>query len=137
MNRVRKNRLIIIFLILLGVSSAVGLTLYALRQNINLYFTPSQIVLEQHQHLPKIRIGGMVKKNSIKKSPNSLAMEFIATDFEAEITVFYEGVLPTLFKEGQGVIADGHLDENGNFIATNILAKHDEKYMPPNFREKT
>ena len=136
MNRIRKNRLLIIFLVLLGVGAASALTLYALRQNINLYFTPSQIVFEQHQKLSKMRIGAMVKKGSIVKSPESLNMHFTATDFKAEIPVYFSGVLPTLFKDGQGFIADGHLDENGNFIATNILAKHDEKYMPPNLREK-
>ncbi len=134
MNQNRKKRLLIILLVLMGVGVSAGLTLYALRQNINLYFTPSQIHFTEHQHLKSLRLGGMVKPNSVVKNANNLNMQFVMTDFNAEITVKYSGVLPALFKEGQGVIADGHFEENGNFLATTILAKHDEKYMPPKLK---
>lgn len=134
MNQVRKKRILLILLVLFGVGVSAGLTLYALRQNINLYFTPSQIHFSEHQHLKALRLGGMVKKNSVVKNADNLNMQFVITDFQAEIVVKYTGVLPALFKEGQGVIADGHFEGDGVFIATTILAKHDEKYMPPNMK---
>lgn len=136
MNQIRKKRLLVILLVLIGVGVSAGLTLYALRQNINLYFTPSQIHLSEHQHLKTIRLGGMVKVKSVVKNAQNLNMQFVLTDFTSEIRVKFSGVLPALFKEGQGVIAEGHLEENGDFVATNILAKHDEKYMPPNMKKK-
>jgi len=131
MHPIRKKRLTLILFIILGVSTAVALTLFALRQNINLYFTPSEINFEQHQNLTHMRLGGMVMKNSVVKTDKNLEMHFVLSDFNAEIPVYFTGVLPTLFKEGQGVVVDGHLDLEGNFRATTILAKHDEKYMPP------
>lgn len=137
MRLARKKRLIVVLLVLLGVSTSAGLTLYALRQNINLYFTPSQISMNEHQHLKTFRLGGMVKQNSVIKSDKNLDTQFVVTDFTADIPVYFTGVLPTLFKEGQGIVADGHLDEKGNFRATNILAKHDENYMPPSIEGKT
>jgi len=137
MHPIRRQRLIIVLLVVFGAGSAVGLAAYALRQNINLFFPPAEIV---GGHVPvgkKIRAGGMVVKGSLKRSPDSLLVSFVITDFNAEVTVQYTGILPDLFAEGQGVVANGALDANGVFQASEVLAKHDEKYMPPEIKQMT
>ena len=112
-----------------GVGVSVSLVLFALNKNINLYYTPNQLNMNQ---LPKtnLRIGGLVKKNSIKRDPDSLKIDFIITDYKREIPVTYVGVLPSFIREGQGVVIEGHF-VNRYFDARQVLAKHDEKYMPP------
>ena len=126
----RKQRLTIVLFIVLGSALAIGLVLYALNQGINVFFTPSEIsegLVPQGQN---IRIGAMVKEGSLNKETlEGTRVEFVATDFNAEVKVAYTGVLPDLFREGQGVVAEGHIDENGIFQANQILAKHDENYM--------
>lgn len=125
----RKHRFYIILFVVLGVSIAAALALYALKQNISLYFIPSQVV---SANLPKnahFRLGGMVVKHSVKHNKD-LNTTFVLTDFKKQIQVNYSGVLPTLFKEGQGIVAEGEL-KNGVFIADQVLAKHDENYKPP------
>jgi cytochrome c-type biogenesis protein CcmE len=135
MHPIRRQRLIIVLLMILGAGGAVGLAAYALRQNINLFYPPAEIV---DGHVPvgkKIRAGGMVIKGSLKRSPDSLLVTFVITDFKADVTVQYTGILPDLFAEGQGVVANGMLDANGVFQASEVLAKHDEKYMPPELKQ--
>lgn len=127
----RKRRFYFIVILLFGISSAVSLALIALRQNINLYYTPQQIL---NTHIPRgqiIRIGGMVIKNSIRHVPNSLRVNFMITDFHARVAIHYNGILPSLFKEGRGVIVQGHFNTDGIFIADQVLAKHDATYHPP------
>lgn len=131
MNSKRKNRLLWIGGIVLVTALAIGLVLYALKQNINLFFSPTQIANKELPLNQRGRIGGMVVKNSVQRDPNSLAVQFQITDFAATIMVKYTGILPDLFREGQGVIAQGMLDNQGFFQADEVLAKHDEKYMPP------
>ncbi|MDN6872412.1 cytochrome c maturation protein CcmE [Pseudomonas citronellolis] len=131
MNPVRKKRLYIVLAIVAGVGVAVALALSALQQNINLFYTPTQIANGEAPHDTRIRAGGMVEKGSLKRSADSLDVEFVVTDFAKEVTVRYRGILPDLFREGQGIVALGKLDESGVLTADEVLAKHDEKYMPP------
>lgn len=115
---------------LLGITCVVGLVLYALKQNIDLYFTPTQIM---HHEVPKnahFRIGGMVKKNSVHYDREQL-ISFVLTDTVNEVVVYYRGILPDLFREGQGIVANGRLNAQQDFVADEVLAKHDENYMPP------
>ncbi len=127
----RRRRLYFILLLLAGFSVAVGFSLFALRQNIDLYYTPKDIA--QHKEITgqQFRLGGLVVKNSLRRIPNTLNVNFVLTDFHNKITVSYDGVLPSLFREGQGIVAQGHLNKNGVFIADQVLAKHDASYHPP------
>ena len=131
MNPVRKKRLLIVLAILAGVGIAVGLALSALQQNINLFYTPTQIAAGEAPQGTRIRAGGMVKKGSLERSADSLDVQFVVTDFAKEVTIHYRGILPDLFREGQGIVALGKLDGAGVLVADEVLAKHDEKYMPP------
>ena len=131
MNPLRKKRLLIILAILAGVAIAVGLALSALQQNINLFYTPTQIANGEAPADTRIRAGGMVEKGSLKRSGDSLDVEFVVTDFVKSVTIRYRGILPDLFREGQGIVALGKLNADGVLIADEVLAKHDEKYMPP------
>mgnify|MGYP001166261253 CR=1 FL=1 len=128
---VRKNRLQRIYLILFFLLSLGAITFFvlkALENNIDLYLTPTEVSMKDLKELENFKLGGMVKEDSVKME-NGLNVSFIVTDFETEISVLYEGVLPNLFKENSGVVASGFLQEN-QFIAYEILAKHDENYMP-------
>ncbi len=132
MNNIHKRRLYFVIIFLIVLSVAVSLILYALKQNINVFYTPAQW---QEAHVPSgyhFRLGGMVKMGSITRDKNSLAVHFIVTDYKKELPVSYVGILPDLFREGKGVIAEGSTDQTGTFIATQVLAKHDENYMPKN-----
>lgn len=124
----RRKKLTIIAFIATGLSLAIGLSLYALSNTIDLFFTPSQIAAGEVTNGQRIRIGGMVKEGSVVKDEDSLHVEFIATDYSHELAVRYDGILPDLFREGQGVVADG-IVSNGVFEASRVLAKHDENYM--------
>jgi cytochrome c-type biogenesis protein CcmE len=127
----RKKRLLIILAILAGIGLAVGLALSALQENINLFYTPTQIAKGEAPADTRIRAGGMVEKGSLKRSGDSLDVEFVVTDFAKNVTIRYRGILPDLFREGQGIVALGKLDADGVLVADEVLAKHDEKYMPP------
>ena len=131
MNPVRKKRLFIILGILAGVGVAVGLALSALQQNINLFYTPTQIAAGEAPQDTRIRAGGMVKEGSVSRSADSLDVQFVVTDFAKDVTIRYRGILPDLFREGQGIVALGRLSADGVLVADEVLAKHDEKYMPP------
>ncbi len=131
MHPVRKQRLIIVLFIVFGAAIAVALATFALRENINLFYPPADIAAGKAPVGKSIRAGGMVLEGSIKRDTQSLRVDFIVTDYEAQVPVVYTGILPDLFDEGQGVVASGMLDENGVFQATEVLAKHDENYMPP------
>ncbi|MGY4493212.1 cytochrome c maturation protein CcmE [Pseudomonas sp. TE3610] len=131
MNPLRKKRLLIIVGLLVGLGVAVGLALSALQQNINLFYTPTQIANGEAPVDTRIRAGGMVEKGSLVRSADSLDVRFVVTDFNKNVTISYRGILPDLFREGQGIVALGKLDANGVVVADQILAKHDEKYMPP------
>ena len=117
-------------LIVVGCTIATGLALLALRENINLFFSPSQIVDGTAPSNTTIRLGGMVVSGSIPRGDN-LGVTFVLTDLAEQVTVAYEGILPDLFREGQGIVTQGKLDSTGRFLAEQVLAKHDETYMPP------
>ena len=131
MHPVRKQRLIIVLFVVLFSSAAIGLVAYALRGNINLFFPPAEVIAGKAPLGQSIRVGGRVADGSVKRSDASLEVRFDITDFQATVPVVYEGILPDLFGEGQGAVASGVLDENGTLRATEVLAKHDENYMPP------
>ena len=131
MKAIRRQRLIIVLFILGGVSAAVGLATYALQQNINLFFSPAQVVDGEAPSGQKMRLGGMVVVGSLARQEDSLRVRFDLTDYRGVVTVVYEGILPDLFREGQGIVATGRLGEDRVFQAEEVLAKHDEKYMPP------
>lgn len=135
MNAVRKKRLYIVLAILVGAGIAVGLALMALQQNINLFYTPSQIAAGEAPEGVRIRAGGMVKEGSLTRANDSLLVEFVVGDGAAEVTMRFQGILPDLFREGQGIVALGKLDAEGVLIADEVLAKHDENYMPPEAAE--
>ena len=118
-------------LIVLLSSAAIGLVAFALRDNINLFYPPSEVAAGNAPADRNIRLGGMVVEGSIERSETSLATQFLVTDYEASVSVRYTGILPDLFAEGQGVVAEGRLNASRELIATQILAKHDENYMPP------
>jgi len=130
----RKQRLYLVLLLLVGLSIAVGLTLKALNQNINLFFTPSQIIAGEAPQGVAFRIGGMVLDGSVKRSDKDLNVTFEVTDTAKNVPVSYTGILPDLFREGQGVVALGRLEGN-TFVASEVLAKHDENYMAPEAAE--
>ncbi|NOQ34844.1 MAG: cytochrome c maturation protein CcmE [Methylococcaceae bacterium] len=131
----RKKRLTIILALVFGSSIAIGLTLYALEQNINLFYSTSQIAKGEAPKNTRMRIGGMVVDGSVERSTKSLEVAFKLTDYETQVKVVFTGILPDLFREGQGIIAQGELDANGVFQADEVLAKHDENYMPPEIAE--
>ncbi|MEM1244184.1 MAG: cytochrome c maturation protein CcmE [Pseudomonadota bacterium] len=131
MHPIRKKRLITITILLSGLLLAIGLVLYALSQNINLYYTPSQVDAGQapKQHL--FRVGGIVKPGSIHYADKGLTVEFALTDKKHLVYVRYHGILPDLFRAGQGIVTQGHLNTKGEFVADQVLAKHGATYMPP------
>jgi len=127
----RKQRLVIALAIVVFSSAAIGLVGYALRGNINLFYPPADVAAGKAPTERTIRVGGMVVDGSIKRSTSDLTTTFQVTDYEATVTITYTGILPDLFAEGEGVVAAGILDENGILEASEVLAKHDENYMPP------
>ncbi len=134
MNPKRKRRLLLVGLLLLGVSAAVALTLTALKENVSLFITPADIAAGRIPQGNQFRVGGIVVANSVKRDSDSLHIQFDVTDGAGTVRVDYTGILPDLFREGQGIVAQGSI-ENGIFKANEVLAKHDEKYMPPEVAE--
>jgi cytochrome c-type biogenesis protein CcmE len=130
-NPVRKKRLFIVLVIIAGVGVAVALALSALQQNINLFYTPTQIANGDAPQDTRIRAGGLVEEGSVKRSSDSLETDFVVTDGAKRVTIRFSGILPDLFREGQGIVAMGKLDAQNVLIADEVLAKHDENYMPP------
>lgn len=131
----RKRRLILVLFLLTGVGLAVGLAMFALQENINLFYDPSQIASGEAPRDVRIRAGGMVEEGSVSRSGESLEVSFRITDRQSSVKVIFDGILPDLFKEGQGVVALGRLDANGALRADEVLAKHDENYMSPEVAE--
>jgi cytochrome c-type biogenesis protein CcmE len=131
MHPVRKQRLYLVLFVVLFSSAAIGLVAYALRGNINLFFPPADVAAGKAPIGQPIRVGGMVVDGSVQRSDDSLAVRFQLTDYEATVPVIYIGILPDLFGEGQGAVASGVLNNDGVLEASEVLAKHDENYMPP------
>ena len=134
MHPIRKQRLMIVLFIVGGMSLAVGLGLFALQENINYFYSPSEIAEGKAPQNQLIRAGGMVVEGSLNRDSDSLKVEFEITDFAQTVTVEYDGILPDLFREGQGIVSQGRL-QGDRLIAVEVLAKHDEKYMSPEIAE--
>jgi len=135
MHPVRRRRLVLVLFITLFSSAAIGLVTWALRGNINHFFPPADVAAGKAPVGRPVRVGGMVVAGSVRRATDSLAVSFQLTDYTAAVEVRYEGILPDLFDEGQGAVAAGVLDEAGVLQATEVLAKHDENYMPPEVAE--
>ncbi|MGY2257956.1 cytochrome c maturation protein CcmE [Pseudomonas sp. SDO55104_S430] len=131
MSKVHKLRLMFVLSMVLGIATASTLVLSALRENINLFYTPTQIANGEAPIDTRIRAGGMVEAGSLQRSSDSLDVRFVVTDLKKSVTITYRGILPDLFREGQGIVALGKLNADGVVVADEVLAKHDEKYMPP------
>ncbi len=131
----RKLKLYWILTLVVATAIVVSLVLYALRQNINLYLTPKQLSTTALKPDQLIRVGGLVVKASVYHYPHSVKLKFVITDNKENLTVIYEGILPSLFREGQGIIAEGRLNQSDELVATEVLAKHDEEYRPPNIEK--
>lgn len=127
----RRKRLLTIALLLTGMGIATALILRAFEENLMYFFSPSDVVAGKPPAGREFRIGGMVEKGSVARAPDSLEVTFTLTDYAARTRVRYTGILPDLFREGQGIVAHGKLDAAGDFVAREVLAKHDENYMPP------
>ena len=127
----RQKRLAWILIGVALVAAAVGLVLFALKNNVSLYFTPTQVYNKEAPQERNFRIGGMVEEGSVKRENDGLTVNFRITDTANSMPVVYKGILPDLFKEGKGVVAQGKLNADNVFVAEEVLAKHDENYMPP------
>ena len=127
----RRKRLYLVLGILAGVAIAGALALQAFRNNVMFFFDPTQVAAGEVPRDKRFRLGGMVEAGSVQRTPGSLEIRFVVTDFKHQLPVRYDGVLPDLFKENSGVVAHGRLDTDGVFVADEVLAKHDENYMPP------
>lgn len=127
----RHKRITLIIGGLAVLGAVVALVLSAFQSNLVFFFSPTQVAAGEAPKGKAFRIGGLVKEKSITRAADGVTLRFVITDTESDITVSYKGILPDLFKEGKGAVAQGKLNENGGFLATEVLAKHDENYMPP------
>jgi cytochrome c-type biogenesis protein CcmE len=134
MTPTRRRRLIVISLVLAAVGVAAGLTALALQQNMTYLYSPSEIAAGHAPADARFRLGGVVLEQSIKRASDSLEVAFVVTDRFREMPVEYTGILPDLFREGQSIVATGAL-KDGRFVATEVLAKHDETYMPKEVKD--
>ena len=135
MKPARKKRLALIVLMVAGIAIGLGFALKSLNENIMFFFTPSEVVAGKAPQGRLFRMGGMVVDGSVGRPGDGLTVHFDITDNNQKVTVRYTGILPDLFREGQGIIANGKLAEDGAFVAQEVLAKHDENYMPPEVAE--
>lgn len=131
----RRRRMVLVGLVVLGVGAAAAFALTAFQENLLYFYSVSDVVDGKAPGDRAFRIGGMVSQGSVERPPGSLEVRFVLTDYGKDVTVSYSGVLPDLFREGQGIIARGRLAGSGVFVAEEVLAKHDENYMPPEVAE--
>lgn len=127
----RRQRLAVVAVVVAGASLATYFGLQAFKENLYFFLDPSQIAAGEAPPGGRITLGGMVADDSVTREPGSMLVNFVVTDFENNVTVSYEGLLPDLFREGQGVVVKGRIGADGGFVADTVLAKHDENYMPP------
>lgn len=127
----RYRRLTAVVLVLIGVALAAGLALKAFNKNLLYYYTPTQVAAGAAQPGQPFRMGGLVTNGSVQRTPGSMTVRFTLTDMQHSVPIVYTGILPDLFQEGQGIVVHGALAADGQFTADEVLAKHDEKYMPP------
>ncbi len=135
MTPARKKRLTLIGMMVMGVAIAVGFALQAFNQNLMFFYAPSEVLAGEAPQNHTFRLGGLVTTGSVKRLENGLTTEFEVTDNVKSVKIQYTGILPDLFREGQGIVAHGSLRDDGIFVADEVLAKHDENYMPPEVAE--
>ncbi len=131
MTPTRKRRLIAVIVIIIGVGAAAVVAKKALNENMLYFISPTDVEEQQLPAGKRFRLGGLVADGSLSRASDSLAVTFVVTDGAESVDVSYDGILPDLFREGQGIIAIGELNPDGHFVADEVLAKHDENYMPP------
>ena len=131
----RKQRLIFVIVLIVGFGSAIGLALFAFQKNLLYFYSPSQVAAGEVASDQMFRLGGLVVEGSVKRESDGVTTLFDLTDTAGSITVTYTGLLPDLFREGQGIVAQGKINQQGIFVAQEVLAKHDENYMPPEVAE--
>ncbi len=131
MKPARKQRLILILLMVIGAGVAVAFALKSFNDNLMYFFSTTDVAEGKAPKDARFRLGGMVVKGSVQRPGKDLLVRFNLTDYSKEVTVEYTGILPDLFREGQGIVANGRLNSQGIFVAEEVLAKHDENYMPP------
>jgi len=135
MTPVKRQRLILILLMVAGVATAVTFALKAFNENLMYFFSTTEVAEGKAPEQAKFRLGGMVVEGSIERPNDGLMVRFVLTDYNKLVTVEYTGLLPDLFREGQGIVANGRMNPSGVFVAEEVLAKHDENYMPPEVAE--
>ena len=131
----RKKRLYLLLIILAGIGTATGLALTAFDENLMFFYSPTEVRAGKAPVDHPFRLGGLVTQGSVQRQPDGLTVRFDLTDNQETVTVQYTGILPDLFREGQGIVSKGRLDGSGVFVADEVLAKHDENYMPPEVAE--
>ena len=131
----RRKRLLAVLAIVLGVGTATALAMLALEDNLLYFYSPTQVRAGESPRDRTFRVGGLVTAGSVQRTEGTMDVRFVVTDLKESVTVHYDGLLPDLFREGQGIIAHGRLDDTGEFRADEVLAKHDENYMPPEVAE--
>lgn len=127
----RQQRMVLVALLVTGVATAVGFGINAFQQNLQYFFSPTDVVAKKSPHDRNFRLGGLVTVGSVQRQGDGLTIAFSVTDTIETVDILYTGILPDLFSEGQGIVATGKMGPNGIFIAEEVLAKHDENYMPP------
>jgi cytochrome c-type biogenesis protein CcmE len=132
----KHQRLVLVLLALGAIGGASGLALSALKDEAAFFYAPSDVASRPPEPGRAVRLGGMVEKGSIRRQPDGVTIHFTVTDGQAKVPVVFSGVTPDLFREGSGVVAEGHFGADGGFAASNLLAKHDERYMPPEIAGK-
>ena len=127
----RRRRMTMVIMLVVGIGIAAALATTAFQSNLLYFIDPSEVVQGKAPANRSFRLGGMVKEGSVQRQQDGLTVRFDVTDYAESVTIQYTGILPDLFREGQGIIANGRLNEQGIFVASEVLAKHDEEYMPP------
>ena len=127
----RKKRILMVCMMIAGISVAALLILTAFEKNLMYFYSPTEIINGEAPQSRSFRIGGLVVSDTVIRNPDDLKVSFVLTDTVNEIKVIYDGILPDLFREGQGIVANGKLKSENVFVADEVLAKHDENYMPP------
>jgi cytochrome c-type biogenesis protein CcmE len=135
--KAKHQRLVLVILALLAILAAGALAAWALKNQASYFYIPSQIVSNPPDPDRGVRLGGMVKVGSLKTAPDGVTMHFLVDDGKAEVPVTFAGIAPDLFREGSGVVAEGHMMKDGTFVASNLLAKHDENYVPRELQDMT
>ena len=135
--KAKHQRLVLVILALLAILAAGALAAWALKNQASYFYIPSQIVSNPPDPDRGVRLGGMVKVGSLKTAPDGVTIHFLVDDGKAEVPVTFAGIAPDLFREGSGVVAEGHMMKDGTFVASNLLAKHDENYVPRELQDMT